>query len=222
MKCNSRWIWCLVLVLFAVGTTGLCQEEGGEPEARKNNRRRFPRAGDGGSRGPMGRPMGPGPRGIDVALGRLLHNPRIAEEIGLTDEQKEQLKQASDTVSPEMKRLSEQLQQAGEAQSEMLLDADVDEGALMAQVEIAGEITTRMAKLRIKQILAVKKILTAEQRAKLEGMMKRRAERFRRGPGGARGEGKPRRDGPRGDPPPEGPPPDGPPPENPAPEPPAE
>jgi Spy/CpxP family protein refolding chaperone len=126
-------------------------------------------------------------RGSDpgASMGRLLHVPRVAEEIGLTDEQMQQIRDGEEALREEIQALTEQLQEAAVAQSELLLNDDVDEAALMQQVEETGRVRTEIAKLRMKQVLSLKQILTPEQRDKLRSFMaerKNRSEASRRRP----------------------------------------
>ena len=81
-------------------------------------------------------------------------------------------------------------------QVNLLTAETVDEEAVMAAVEKSGRIHTELAKLRIKPILELKKILTREQLEKAKGIVQERRmrDRFRRG-GGEERRGK----GPGGD-----------------------
>jgi Spy/CpxP family protein refolding chaperone len=73
-----------------------------------------------------------------------------------------------------------------------LMDAgEPDEKAVMKQIDVVAAEEARMHKNRVRLLLAVRKLLTPEQRVQLEALMAERRGRGRGGPGGGpRGLGK--------------------------------
>jgi len=110
---------------------------------------------------------------------RLVRNPAVAKELGLSDEQKakidEILKSGRD---PELQK---ELRDSMKRQSELLKAEKIDEAAVMAEIDKAFDIRKEVAKRQTKRVIAIKSTLTPEQVQKaLEIVMKRR------GPKGAR------------------------------------
>ena len=113
---------------------------------------------------------------------RAAMNPRIAEAIGLTDEQKEKLKALRGAVAN--KELQEKIKSGYERQAELLKAEKTDEAALMAVVDQIYDAQKEMAKEQMKNIIAAKSVLTPEQIAKAMQLMKEMR------PGGNRKKGK--------------------------------
>ena len=124
--------------------------------------------------GPAGMPGGEG--GKEGFILRAISNPKVAERIGLSDEQAARIKrQITDHKRQEIKLRAEH-ELAALEQASLLTGKEVDEAAVMAAVEKAGKARTEIAKLRVKAILMLKETLTDEQREQVHKMM---AERFR-------------------------------------------
>lgn len=107
-------------------------------------------------------------------MAHILQNDRAAKSVGLSDEQRSQLKAAAESGAQERKTLHAKMKEAAMAQARLLTDSDVDESALMAAVEKTGAIRTELAKVEMRGLLATRKILTDEQRQKIRHMMKQR------------------------------------------------
>jgi len=110
----------------------------------------------------------------------VLGNSKLAEEIGLTTAQVSELKNAIFALRERQVELRARIEKAGLEQARLLTESTVDEDALMAAVEKAGAAGTEQAKLRMRQLLLVKKSLTSEQIEKakefaLDWLAKRRA-----------------------------------------------
>ena len=146
------------------------------------------------AQGPEGgaqRPNGPhrggmGPReggmmmGVDPIV-RVVSNPKMAESLGLSEEQKEKLKTLN--RSPEETREAQKkVREATMKQVELMKADKIDESAVMAAIDEVFELRKAMAKEQAKRVIAVKSILTPEQIAKAnEEMKKPFAERGDRG-----------------------------------------
>jgi Spy/CpxP family protein refolding chaperone len=124
---------------------------------------------------PHGRESGPGDPG-GPGFG-----PRLAEELGLSDDQKPQLEALRGKQREALHPLMESARQAHEA-FQAALDADNADAATIGQAALAMKAAEK--KLRAAHAAAfeeMKAILTPEQVAKLEEL---RAQRKGRGPGG--------------------------------------
>ncbi len=153
---------------------------------------RPPRGGMGGmggmsGEGRMGAP-GIGMGGEEAALGRLLTNPKVAETLGLSGEQVKSLQEKMDGVRKEIDALRADLEKASMEQARLLTTQTVDEAAVMAAVEKAGEIRTKIAKLMVQQLLTVKKTLTPEQIEKARAMIRERIGAREQGEGAGPGQ----------------------------------
>jgi Spy/CpxP family protein refolding chaperone len=119
-------------------------------------------------------------------LERILANPKVVGELGLSEEQVNQLKTASQALQQKQTQLRHEMQQAALEQAKIMTAATLDEEALLKAVETTGAVRTEIAKLRIRQLILVKKTLTPEQMAKAKEMRQRFMERMkeRRAEGG--------------------------------------
>lgn len=129
----------------------------------------------------------------------LLHDPALAKELGVTDEQ---LTQVRDSVYAHRKAAIQLRADRQLAQLELhkLMAADApDEAAVLAAVEQAGKISIDLRKAQVQEMLKVKSILGPEVVAKLRENVANRAAEMRdrwmerggpgrgRGPDGRRG-----------------------------------
>ncbi len=142
---------------------------------------------------------GPGMRGGGPFVDPILRvfNPKIAEKLALTDEQKAKLKEAN-KVSESNRENQKKVREATTKQLELMKADKIDEAAVMAAIDEVFELRKQMAKDQAKRVIAVKSILTPEQIAKVHEDMKNPEMRGgdrgpRRGPG-ERGRGR----GPKG------------------------
>jgi Spy/CpxP family protein refolding chaperone len=141
--------------------------------------------------GPGGRD-GPG----DHEAGRLIDEH--ADELGLDEETREAIQQIVDDSRKEGRGFHRELRGLHDAMRELLSQDEPDEAAVMQQAERIGKLETEMHKHRLSTILAVRALLTPEQRAELTRIRREmRREEGDRG-GRRRGSGPPRGYG-RGD-----------------------
>ena len=143
--------------------------------------------GQDGTGGPGG---GPPPGGMEqAALARIVNNPKIAEELGLTEDQVKTLRNGIFDAQEQKVKLKAEMEVAAIQQARLLTADPVDEKAVMAAVEKAGGIRTEIAKLEMKGLLLVRNTLNAEQREKVREMIHRHMMRQGQGPGGREGRG---------------------------------
>jgi Spy/CpxP family protein refolding chaperone len=71
-------------------------------------------------------------------------------------------------------------EKAGLEQAMLLTEPEIDEAAVMTAIEKIGEIQIRMAKLRIQPLFLIKRVLSAEQVARAQELV--REHRRRGGP----------------------------------------
>ena len=112
---------------------------------------------------PHGGEGGPGGGRHLKIIGRILENPEVAEELGLTEEQQKTLRDKSYELRSREIELRADLEKAALEQARLMTRDDVDEQALMDAVEKTGAIRTEMAKLRVSQLLTIRKTLNEEQ-----------------------------------------------------------
>lgn len=148
-----------------------------------------------GGRG-FGGGMGFGAMGDPIM--RVATNPKIAEKIGLSEDQKAKLKEATGDQS-KTRELQKQVMEKTEHQMQLMKAEKIDEAAVMSAIDEVFEARKEIAKQQTKQLIAIRSILTPEQIEKAKNAMEEvRAKRGNgnRGEGlGPRGEGR----GPRGE-----------------------
>ena len=190
------------LVMTAVAAAccvALAQEPAGAPEGGRPN---GPQMGERRGPGPRHGGMMPGGMGGMNMMGdpllRAVSNPKVAESLGLTDEQKAKIKELSGDRK-DNRESQKKVREATMKQVELMKADKIDEAAVMAAIDEVFELRKQMAKDQAKRVIAVKSILTPEQIAKAHEDMKKMFEgRGDRGPrpGGMRG---PKGKGPKGD-----------------------
>lgn len=179
----------LLTSLFAVSVSAQDRALGAEAAARAPGGDRRP----GGRMAPTERIMGGGDIEQNMLL-RLLDNPRIAEEIKLTEEQRTVLTDVLKEYDEQLEAYRPKLDQAIQVQTGLLGELKPDEAKLMEAVEAAWKIRTEIAKIQTRKLLALRSHLTVDQinRAKemMDGFRERmQAFRERGGEGGQRPEG---------------------------------
>ena len=104
---------------------------------------------------------------------------KMAEELGLTAEQKAKLGAHKESFMPRAKALKEKIRAAREALKNEL-DKPVPDNASIASLvaELKG-LAGEQIQLRVDKVLEMKKVLTREQYAKMKDMMEKGKEEFR-------------------------------------------
>jgi len=178
----------LCSVAFAEGPEA-CDAPKGEAPAERAGMQNGPKRGGMRNRG-MGMHTGAMQAGgmTDPIL-RMVSNPKAAEKLGLTDEQKTKLKELMSEEGAN-KETQKKVREATMKQFELMKADKVDEAAIMGAIDEVFELRKQMAKGQVKRLIAMKSILTPEQIAKAHEEMKSRfQQRGDRGPrrGGMQG-----------------------------------
>lgn len=140
-----------------------------------------------GPQGPGGRggsgwggPGGPGGPGLMMEPDAVIMRCLGDKELALTKEQREQLRTIMAGSTNAMQSLHARMKEAAKDQADLLMKDTADEAAIMKGVEALGAIRLEMARLRMKQMLEARKILTPEQRTRLQELLTRRLEEARK------------------------------------------
>lgn len=134
--------------------------------------------------------QGPMRQGSIEPVVRAALNPKLAQKLGITEEQSAKLKALQDSKGTN-KELTVKISAGLKRQAELLEAEKIDETAVMATVDEIWDLRKEQAKNQLKRVIAVKSILTADQvRAATEAMKAMRGQR--RVPGG---EGKAKKHG---------------------------
>ena len=127
-------------------------------------------------------PMGPGPtmwfRGR--GMGEWWTSPRVAEELGLSDQQKQQLEKIAQDGRLKMIDLRADLEKQEVILGPLLRTFHPDEAQVLAQVDKVSQARAALEKQRVQTMLASRGVLTEEQWKKLEDSRPRFHEGFRR------------------------------------------
>ncbi len=136
-------------------------------------------AGSSAARPPSGGPGGPGGHGP----GRLIDEH--ADELGLDEETREAIQRIVDDSREDAEGFHEELRALHDAMRTLLSQDEPDEAAVMQQAETIGKVETEMHKHRLSTLLAIRALLTPEQRAELT-RIREETRGERRGRGGPR------------------------------------
>ncbi len=126
------------------------------------------------------------PGGMSDPLVNMVMNPRAAEKLGLSDEQKAKLKEVMDECG-DKRETQKKVREATMKQFELMKAEKVDEAAIMSAIDEVFELRKQMAKDQVKRLIAVKSILTPEQIAKAHEEMKAKFQRRGNRQGGRQG-----------------------------------
>jgi Spy/CpxP family protein refolding chaperone len=99
------------------------------------------------------------------------------KELGLSKEQQQQIKAILSGSTNEMQSLHAKMQAAAKVQGEMMSQDSPNEAAVLQGVTEIAAMRTEIARIRVKQLLEVQKLLTPEQRAKMREKMKERMQK---------------------------------------------
>ncbi|MFO7535589.1 MAG: Spy/CpxP family protein refolding chaperone [Kiritimatiellia bacterium] len=121
--------------------------------------------------------------GMDRLIGALAQGKEMAKRLSLTPEQQQLVKRLWTEQRNKMGALQETLKNMAMKQAEILTVEPVDETALMSAVEETGKVRTELAKIQIKGLIEVRKVLTDEQRKQLRDIMEQMKQQPRPGQG---------------------------------------
>lgn len=134
----------------------------------------------------------------EMLLDRLVSNPELAEELEFSDDQMENLKKVRFETHEQLISLNAEKDRLALKQAQLTTEAAPDEEAIMKIIEDLGGVQTQIAKLRVRQLLAARQIMTPEQIQKAKDLFRERLKQRREG-GKERGvEGRPPEMGERG------------------------
>tara|TARA_B100000809_G_scaffold246657_1_gene274837 strand:+ start:503 stop:1156 length:654 start_codon:yes stop_codon:yes gene_type:complete len=112
---------------------------------------------------------------------RLLHilikNDELADEIGLTDEQRTSLRESMQRAQAESRELQAEVQKAAQQQARLVTADEVDDEAVMNAVDRVFEARKAMAKTRMRQFLLLRKTLTPKQIESARQLVRNQAHR---------------------------------------------
>ncbi len=176
-------------IAFGVGASivALGVTAGVYVHAQDQNTNQDPRPFRGRGMGPgwpggRGGPMGPGGPGGPMGL-----LPMFGARLGLTDEQKDQVKNIAESHKGEWKAIADRARTAHEALEDAVTADAVDEGLVRQRSAEVGAVEADMAVARAHAFAEFAQILTADQKAQLKvmqaGMKKRMKSRQEAGRG---------------------------------------
>lgn len=117
----------------------------------------------------------------------ILRDPETEQALALTDAQKDKIKTLTTQFRKEMIDWNAKLQHAALGLADVMGQAEPDEAAALKALDETSRIRAETAKLRIKQLFAVRAVLTAEQRQKARELLKTRMSERRKGGAGKGG-----------------------------------
>lgn len=129
----------------------------------------------------------------NAMLGKALRHPRMAEELGLSEEQRQAIDERLAALEEAHIELRAKMESAALKQARLMTAKELDEPALMAAVEETGHIHTEMAKLRIRHLLFMRQTLKPEQVEKARSIIRERMKRHQQDRSGE--DGRHRREG---------------------------
>jgi Spy/CpxP family protein refolding chaperone len=107
------------------------------------------------------RPMGEGLTADPIA--RMVSNPKFAEKLNLTEEQKTKLEELNKTQRESGRVNRTKMSEAMKRQMALMTAENIDEAKVMASIDEVFALRCAMAKDQVKRVIAVKSILTPEQ-----------------------------------------------------------
>ena len=126
-----------------------------------------------GGHGPGG-PGGPRTHDRPGGFGRLLQNPAVVKELGLSDSQVESLRNVQYEARKRQIKLQAKVADGRLEVQHQLGGDNPDEGAIMEAIERAGEAQIKMRKATIRQMLEGREILGDEKWKQMKQMMHKR------------------------------------------------
>ncbi len=118
-------------------------------------------------RGPMGGMMG-GPMHMHGPMGEWWKNPELAQRVGLSDDQTQQLDKISYESRLKMIDLRATLEKQQLMLGEMLEADQPNEDAVLGQVDKVSQARGAISRARVETMLSTRKVLTPEQWKKLK------------------------------------------------------
>lgn len=171
----------MALGLLILASTGLRADPPKVSDPDYSSREKRFQASAGGRSRPGSGPVVPGSAFAGGAWVRIIQAPGIAEQLGLEEEQAATIRENLQETRDRMIDLRAALEVAAEQQAELMRREPIDEAAVMAMIEELGAIRTRIDQLRIREIIFLRQVLTDEQRARAQELMRTRFREQMRG-----------------------------------------
>ncbi len=111
--------------------------------------------------------------GMSGGIDRLINNPKVREELGITDEQVERLKDVKAELSEQREDLIAEMKEARKEQMELMQADELDKKAIMTAINQSGKLRTKLDKLRVEGLFRVQDILTEEQLGEVKERMRK-------------------------------------------------
>ena len=105
-------------------------------------------------------------------LEKIVSDPKLAEELGLKDEQIKALKESFEESKKSSGDLRTQMMEAEQARRKLVEARSTDEAALIAATEKVARIRLEMEKSYVKQLVLANKTFTPDQTEKIREKMK--------------------------------------------------
>lgn len=174
---KTTGIYCAVLISLILVSEGRGQRATDTPEGGD---RRMDRQERGQRQKQQTRRMTTRDQG-ERERARLLHmlikNDRLAEEIGLSEEQRTSLRESMERARAEHQELQEEINKAAQQQARLVMQEDIDPEAVMNAVDRVFDARKEMAKIRMRQFLLLRKTLSSEQIQRARQMMRDHMQR---------------------------------------------
>lgn len=162
----------ILSTVFCLAVSGLAQAQG-----------------PGGPGGPMGEDRPPMERAFhDGHFGRWWNDPRLAQQLGLSDDQKHKMDDIFLQHRLKLIDLNANLEKQ-EVLLRPMIEADQpDETKVLGQIDAIAQARAELEKANARMLFDIRKVLTADQWKKLRAMREEhRPMEMRRGPGGDHG-----------------------------------
>ena len=105
-------------------------------------------------------------------------DPKLRAELGITDQQSRDIEAVWSKDYKQRAETRERLAELEKKLDQMILDAKVDESAIVAQLDKVEAVRSEVSKARVLVLYRINKLLTPEQRLKLDAKAKEmRAQR---------------------------------------------
>jgi len=112
-----------------------------------------------------------------------LRNPQVAEQIGLSEEQRERISRKVEKLEDKNLTLKYKMEKAALKQARLMTAKEIDEKALMNVIDELGEYRTQIAKQKIGMLIFMRKTLTPEQAKNMREIMHERMKERKEGYG---------------------------------------
>lgn len=114
-----------------------------------------------------------------MMLRNLMNDSKIVQDLGMTEDQVNQIKKLLADAQTEMQDNRTQTGELMKKQIDLLSQDTPDETEVMKVVDQLNDLRSELARHQMKQLLAIHKLLTSEQRTQLREMARSRMEQFR-------------------------------------------